>query len=53
MKYEYEIVKRDDGMYAVCEYRWGDQSVNIKQVYVDAYRKNCKKYLEKKCKNVK
>lgn len=46
MKLEYEIVKRYDGMYAVCEYRWLNQSVNTRQVYVDYERKNCKKYLE-------
>lgn len=43
---EYEIVKRNDGMYAVCETRWLKQSVNTKQVYVDYERKKCKEYLE-------
>ena len=46
MKIEYEIVKRNDGMYAVCEIRWGDHSVNTRQIYVDAYRKNCKQFIK-------
>ena len=41
MKLEYEIVKRNDGMFAICEIRHMEQSINVKQVYVDYSRKNC------------
>lgn len=46
IKYEYEIVKRNDGMYAVCEYRWMDHSVNTKQIFVGATKKECANYLK-------
>lgn len=41
MKLEYEIVKRNDGMYAICENRYMPQSINTKQVYVSESRKQC------------
>ncbi len=46
MKYEYEIVKRNDGMYAVCEYRWGDHSLNVRQIFVSEKRKDCKQFMK-------
>lgn len=46
IKYEYEIVKRNDGMYAVCEYRWMDHSVNTKQIFVSSNRKECNEFLK-------
>lgn len=46
MKLEYEIVKRNDGMFAVCEYRWMDHSVNTKQIFVSGLKKECNEYLK-------
>lgn len=46
MKLEYEIVKRNDGMFAVCEYRWMDHSVNTKQIFISSSRKECNEYLK-------
>ena len=47
MKKEYEVVKRDDNNYAVVEYRYMEQSTNIKQVFVHEKRKECVEYLNK------
>ncbi len=41
MKYEYEIVKRNDGLYAICEIRYMDHSINTKQIYINERKKNC------------
>lgn len=41
MEYEYEIVKRNDGMYAICEIRYMDHSINTKQIYVSNMKKDC------------
>lgn len=46
MKKEYEIVKRNDGLYAVCEYRYMDHSLNTKQVFVSSIRKECNEYMK-------
>ena len=46
MKLEYEIVKRNDGMFAVCEYRWMDHSLNTKQIFVSNLKKECIEYLK-------
>ena len=46
IKYEYEITKRNDGMFAVCEYRWMDHSVNTKQIFISSSRKECNEYLK-------
>ena len=46
MKLEYEIVKRNDGMYVICEYRYLDHSINIKQIYVCSTRKECTEKLK-------
>ena len=45
MKKEYEVVKRDDNNYVVVEYRYMEQSINIKQVFVHEKRKECIEYL--------
>lgn len=45
MKKEYEIVKRDDGNCAVVEYRYIDQSINVKHIFVHEKRKECVEYL--------
>ena len=47
MKKEYEVVKRNDGNYAVVEYRYMEQSINTKQVFVHEKRKECIEYLNK------
>jgi hypothetical protein len=47
MKKEYEIVKRNDDNYAVVEYRYMEQSINTKQVFVHEKRKECVEYLNK------
>lgn len=47
MKKEYEIIKRNDDNYAVVEYRYMEQSINIKQVFVHEKRKECVEYLNK------
>lgn len=41
MKLEYEIVKLNDGNYAVCEIRHMDHSMNTRHIYVNEKRKNC------------
>ena len=46
MKLEYEIVKRNDGMFAVCEYRFMDHSINTKQIFVSNLKKECVEYLK-------
>lgn len=45
MKKEYEIVKRNDDNYAVVEYRYMEQSINIKHIFVHEKRKECVEYL--------
>lgn len=46
LKYEYEILKTNDGVYAVCEYRWGDHSVNTKILFSSDSRKECNEWLK-------
>jgi hypothetical protein len=46
MKIKYEIVKRNDGRFAICEIRHMNQSINVKQIYVDDTRKNCVEMLK-------
>lgn len=47
MKKEYEIVKRNDDNYAVVEYRYMEQSINIRHIFVHEKRKECVEYLNK------
>lgn len=46
LKYEYEVIKTNNNDYAVCEYRWGDHSVNIKQIFKSDSRKECIEWLK-------
>ena len=46
MKLEHEILKRNDGNWAVCEYRWLDHSLNTKQIFVSGLKKECMEYLK-------
>lgn len=46
LNYEYEILKTNDGVYAVCEYRWGDHSVNTKILFRSDSRKECNEWLK-------
>lgn len=46
LKYEYEVIKTNNNDYAVCEYRWGDNSVNIKQIFKSDSRKECIEWLK-------
>ena len=53
IKYEYEVIKKDDGMYGVCEYRWMDHSVNVKTIFTSGLKKECNEFLKKYKKGVK
>lgn len=44
--YEYEIEKTNDGIYAVCEYRWGDHSLNTRIIFKSYLRKECNEWLK-------
>lgn len=46
MRIEYEIVKRNDGLFAICEYRYMTNSINIKQIYLSEIKSDCVKKLK-------
>lgn len=47
MKYKYSIVQRNDGLFAICELRFMEQSINIRQIYVGLTKKDCIEKLKK------
>ena len=51
INYEYEITKTNINDYAVCEYRWMEHSVNVKQLFRSDSRKECFEWLKEYKKN--